>query len=89
MQKRLTVQNCTDMYSFAKCLCCTELQSEAFSMICRRFADICQRESFFKLSKEDIIDFLSSDDLSVSYLNIATYENGTEIFTPVKIKKTY
>jgi len=66
MQTRLTVQNALEVYSFAKILCCTELQKNAFSLITRRFSEITKHESFLQLNKDDLVDVISSDELEVS-----------------------
>ena len=66
MANALNVNNCLEVYSFAKCLACKNLQEEAFTMIGRRIKDVVVRDAFYNLSKDDLIDILSSDKLHVS-----------------------
>ena len=73
MQKRLAIENCIDMYCFAKHICCTELQNEAFALVCKKFLEVSHTNKFLELSKEDFIDFLSSDDLSVSFVKVSRF----------------
>ncbi|XP_076820916.1 kelch-like protein 41 [Clavelina lepadiformis] len=70
MENRLSVENSLEVYTFAKTLCCAELQNEAFSLIARRFNDVVATSAFLKLNKDDLIDFLSSDDLLVEHEEI-------------------
>ena len=71
MQNALNVSNCVEVYSFAKCLACKNLKDEAFAMIARRAKDVFVRDAFFNLSKEDLVDILSSDKLYVSSRSIS------------------
>ena len=72
MQKRLTVQNSAEVYSFAKRLCCTELQNDAFAFLTKRFPDIAKTDGFLELCKDDLVDVISADQLAVSDI-LATF----------------
>nr|CAB3260011.1 kelch-like protein 41 [Phallusia mammillata] len=65
IESRLCLQNCIEIYSFAKSLCCKELRDAAFALITRRFTDVITTDAFLAMCKDDVIDVLSADELMV------------------------
>ena len=65
LQSVLDTENCFMILSMADAFSCNDLSQTVTQYVNREFSKVAKTESFLKLSKEEIIKFLSSDDISV------------------------
>ena len=65
LQSVLDIENCFMILSMADAFSCNDLSQTVTQYVNREFRKVAKTESFLKLSKEEIIKFLSSDDISV------------------------
>lgn len=65
LQSILDMENCLMILSMADTFSCSGLSKTVTQYVNREFSEVAKTESFLKLSKEEIIKFLSSDDISI------------------------
>ncbi|PFX22730.1 Kelch-like protein 12 [Stylophora pistillata] len=65
LQRILDMENCLMVLSMADTFSCSGLIQTVTQYVNREFSEVAKTESFLKLSKEEIIKFLSSDDISI------------------------
>lgn len=65
LQSILDMENCFTILSIADAFSCDGLSQTVTQYVNREFSELSKTESFLKLAKEDIIKFLSSDDISI------------------------
>ncbi|XP_002734469.1 kelch-like protein 18 [Saccoglossus kowalevskii] len=65
LKERLNPCNCLGIRTFADTMMCSNLQEAANSYLHKRFIDVSKSDEFLNLSKEEIFEILSCDDLNV------------------------
>ena len=65
MNKHMDTCNCIGIHCFAETHACAQLQHESKLFALKHFTDVCQQDEFQSLSQSKLIEFISSDDLSV------------------------
>ncbi|XP_065833113.1 uncharacterized protein [Oscarella lobularis] len=77
LKSRLGPDNCIRMWSFARSHGCRDLIQAAFSTIENHFVEASRSEDFLVLDCDDIVEILTSDELSVT--------NEREVYDPVMV----
>ncbi|XP_016662058.1 kelch-like protein 17 isoform X2 [Acyrthosiphon pisum] len=67
LQKQLNSSNCFDFKAFADLHNCTDLLSSSEAYIKQHFLEVIKSEDFLSLSSEDLVKFISSNDLAVPF----------------------
>lgn len=69
----MDVQNCVEVYKFARILCCRLIEKEAFEYIMQKFEKVVKTAAFLTLDKEEMVNVISCDKLWVSILYLKLY----------------
>lgn len=65
LESIIDIENCFSILSVADAFSCDGLSQTVTQYVNRQFTALAKTESFLKLDKEDIIKFLSSDDIQI------------------------
>ncbi|XP_047243856.1 kelch-like protein 29 isoform X2 [Girardinichthys multiradiatus] len=64
LEKQLTAANCLGVLAMAEAMCCTELHNMAKAFALQNFPEVAGQEEILRVSKEDLVAYLSNDSLN-------------------------